>query len=359
MTGAIQQSTYQSLFEGKHVLVTGAAGTIGRVLISELLRTDLARLDALDHDENGVFHLEEEFRTDPRFYSFIGDVRDYDKLHHAMTGTHIVLHGAALKHVTICERAPFDAVQTNILGVKNVINASIAANVERVIFMSSDKAVNPTNVMGTTKLMGERLVTAANTMRSPGGTIFSSTRFGNVLGSRGSVLEVFATQIREGEPVTLTSPEMSRFIMSENQAVRLVLESSALARGGEVFVTKMPAVSIQDLAHAVISILAPRYGLSPENIKISITGSRIGEKYYEELVNDEEVRRTIELKHHYVVLPAFSYIYPDAEYTYPDMKSDTIQGVYRSDQETMLAPEELVQFLLDNDLLPDNGDEIG
>ena len=187
----------------------------------------------------------------------LGDVRDRDKLVQAMRGIDIVLHTAALKHVILCEQSPRDAVQTNIQGVQNLIDAATVNQVERVLFTSSDKAVNPTNVMGTSKLMGERLMTAANAHRRAGGPIFASTRFGNVLGSRGSVIPLFMRQISRGGPVTLTDPEMTRFIMTLREAVHLVMESTFLARGGEVFVTKMPIARIQDLAKVMVKTLAP------------------------------------------------------------------------------------------------------
>ena len=176
-----------------------------------------------------------------------------------MAGINLVFHTAAFKHVILCERSPFEAVQTNIIGIQNIIQAAIANQVARLIFTSSDKAVNPTNVMGTSKLMGERLMTAANGNACGNCQIFASTRFGNVLGSRGSVIPIFREQIKMGGPVTLTDPEMTRFIMSIKQAVQLVIDSAFLAQGGEVFVTKMPVIRIQDLAEVMINELAPNF----------------------------------------------------------------------------------------------------
>ena len=193
--------------------------------------------------------------------------------------------------------------------MQNVIHASLVNKVGRVVYTSSDKAVNPPNVMGTSKFMGEQLIRAANVADHQHGTIFTSTRFGNVLGTRGSVFLTFRKLIAAGGPVTLTSNEMTRFIMTLERAVELVLEAAALSRGGETFITKMEAIRIEDLAAVMISELAPKSGLNPDNIEITNTGIRPGEKIYEELMNEEEVRRSIELEHHFVVLPAQTDIY--------------------------------------------------
>lgn len=184
--------------------------------------------------------------------------------------------------------------------------------------------------MGTSKLMGERLMTAANAHRRGNGPIFASTRFGNVLGSRGSVIPLFKRQIAQGGPVTLTDPGMSRFIMTLQEAVRLVMVSTFLAHGGEVFVTKMPIVCIADLAAVMIEVLASTYGYDPHEIEIKIVGVKSGEKLYEELINDEETRRTLELPHYFVVLPAFTSVYEPVEYSYPDMQTVSLDTPYNS-----------------------------
>ncbi len=209
----------------------------------------------------------------------MADLRDGEKLSRSMQGVDVVFHAAALKHVILCERSPFEAVQTNIHGVQNVILAARKNNVERVIFTSSDKAVNPTNVMGTSKLMGERLMTAANSNARGEKTIFASTRFGNVLGSSGSVIPIFRKQIQKGGPVTITHPKMSRFIMTIEESVRLVIDSATVAKGGEVFITKMPVINIQDLAEVMLEELAPTYGYKAEDIELTEIGTKPGEKW--------------------------------------------------------------------------------
>ena len=341
-----------SFFNDKRVLVTGACGTVGCKLVKLLLEDyQVSELVALDNNESELFFLEQRFSDHGNASFFLADVRDRDKLSRKMKHMNIIFHTAAFKHVILCERSPFEAIQTNILGVQNVITAAIENKVERVVFTSSDKAVNPTNVMGTSKLMGERLMTAANSSLRDDGPIFASTRFGNVLGSRGSVIPIFREQIRQGGPVTLTDPSMTRFIMSIEEAVRLVIESAYLVRGGEVFITKMPVIRIEDLAEVMINKLAFIYGHSPEKINIDIIGTKPGEKMYEELMNTEETRRAWELQRYFVVLPAFGCLYRSITYEYPDIVSGVVTNPYHSDNERPLSKDQLNTFLKENDLL--------
>jgi len=340
-----------SFWKDKSILVTGVSGTVGREILRQLVGMGPAQIVGIDNNESDLFFLTEEYRSHGNVKLFLGDIRDPDKLKRKSAGCDVILHTAALKHVILCEQSPRDPVQTNILGTQNVIDAALANGIERVIFTSSDKAVNPTNVMGTTKLMGERLITAANAHRRDGGPIFSSTRFGNVLGSRGSVVPLFKRQIAAGGPVTLTEPEMTRFIMTLSDAVKLVMNSAILARGGEVFVTKMPIARIADLAQVMIEELAPKYGRKPEQIEIKVIGSKPGEKLYEELMNDEETRRTIELKDFFVVKPAFSNVYENVDYHYATMLRTGMDYPYNSFIEKPMSREELRAYLLQNDLL--------
>lgn len=341
-------------FAGKSILVTGACGTVGAELVDQLLTDDqyaAGELIGIDNNESALFFLDQRYLTKPHAHFYVSDIRDRDALMDIMKGVDIVFHAAALKHVILCERSPNQAVQTNINGIQNVISAANANRVETVIFTSSDKAVNPTNVMGTTKLMGERLMTAANSSKREGGTVFSSTRFGNVLGSSGSVIPVFHGQITAGGPVTLTDRAMTRFVMSVKEAVRLVLDSAELARGGEVFVTKMPTLRIEDLALAMIEELAPCYGLDPQQIEVTEIGSKPGEKLYEELMNDEETRRTMELENYFSVLPAFRGVFSPVDYDYANMVSTRVDKPYVSDRQVAMTVEEIKGFLRDNGLL--------
>tara|TARA_R110002049_G_scaffold40732_12_gene123687 strand:+ start:356 stop:1408 length:1053 start_codon:yes stop_codon:yes gene_type:complete len=342
-------------FKSRRVVVTGACGTIGTKLIEHLVEHyEVGSLVGMDNNESELFFLDQRYQNRPNLNFFLGDIRDLSKLTGQFAGADVVFHAAAFKHVILCERSPFDAVRTNILAVQNVIDAAIACKVETVIFTSSDKAVNPTSVMGTSKLMGERLITAANSNHHGEGPNFASTRFGNVLGSRGSVIPIFREQIRKGGPITLTDPEMTRFIMSVEEATRLVIDSAQIVCGGEVFVTKMPVVRIRDLAEVMIRDLAPVYGHAPESIAINVVGSKPGEKLYEELMSDEEMRRTIELPEYFAIVPAFRSVYRDIDYVYSDVVSKTVENPYNSANETPMTQPEIRDFLLNNNLMFEN-----
>jgi len=335
-----------SFLRKKRILVTGACGTVGSQLIKQLLgEYDPEEVIGIDNNESDLFFLDQDYLSDSRARFFVADIRDRDEMLKRMVGIDAVFHTAALKHVILCERSPDQAVQTNILAMQNIIAAASANNVERVLFTSSDKAVNPTNVMGTSKLMGERLITAANSSKRNHGPIFVSTRFGNVLGSSGSVIPIFHNQIASGGPVTITDPEMTRFVMSLEEAVRLVINSIEIAKGGEVFVTKMPVMKIQDLAYAMIDELAPKYGFVPSDIHIENIGTKPGEKLYEELMSDEETRRTVELDEYFSVLPAFRGIYQDILYEYDKTVSEDVTNPYVSGREQALTLEEIKRTL--------------
>ncbi len=342
-----------TFFAGKRVLVTGAAGTVGRRLIEQLMRQPVAEVFGIDNNENGLFHLAEALKPDRRFQSFICDIRSSGELKNLLKGMDFCFHTAAFKHVPSSERAPFETVQTNILGLQNVIQAALANEVGRVLFTSSDKAVNPTNVMGTSKLMGERLITAANaTLHVNSKTVFASTRFGNVLGSAGSVIPLFCSQIAKGGPITLTDRGMTRFVMTLDESVRLVMKSIELACGGEVFVTKMPVVRISDLAEELVELVAPLFGRNPAKIEIKEVGSRPGEKLFEELTSDEEMRRTVELDELFAVLPAFRNIYDRIEYSYAGGNAVPPHRTYNSAGEPSASRAEIRKMLLQPDVLP-------
>jgi FlaA1/EpsC-like NDP-sugar epimerase len=344
----------KSIFENKSILVTGACGSVGLELVHQLLTLPEyapAEVVGIDNNESQLFLLDQQYLQDSRANFFVADIRDRDELTRKMAGIDVVFHCAALKHVILCERSPEQAVQTNIQGVQNVIAAAQANDVEKVIFTSSDKAVNPTNVMGTSKLMGERLITAANSNKRDQGPVFASTRFGNVLGSNGSVIPIFHNQIAKGGPITLTHRDMTRFVMSIEESVKLVIDSAMLAKGGEVFITKMPVVRIEDLAKAMIEELAPRYGYAPKDIQITEIGTKPGEKLYEELMSPEETRRAQELRKYFSVLPAFRGIYHDIQYDYADLVSTTVTNPYVSAEEQPYSVEQIRTMLKEYKLL--------
>jgi len=341
----------KTFFSNKRILITGAAGTVGKEIVRQLIQFAPEELRLVDNNETEIFFLMEEYNRFGNVFCFLGDVRDRDKITKLSAGIDVIIHSAAFKHVMLSEYNPFDVVQTNIIGVENIIKAATNCHVKHVLFTSSDKAVNPTNVMGTSKLMGEKLITAANAVRNSDITVFSSTRFGNVIGSRGSVVPLFIKQIRKGGPLTLTDRRMTRFIMTIEEAAKLVLKSVLIAKGGEVFVTKMPVVRIPDLAEVMIEILAPKYGFNPDDIDITEIGSKPGEKLYEELMSDEEVHRSIELSDMFVVTPAFKSIYQSINYDYPDVVSEKLNKSYVSASETPLTKDQLKDYLIKNNVL--------
>jgi FlaA1/EpsC-like NDP-sugar epimerase len=341
-------------FQGKRVLITGACGTVGSELVRQLLLSgdyDIKELIGIDNNESALFFIDQEYLNDTRANFFVADIKDKDELISKTKGIDIIFHAAALKHVVLCEKSPEQSVQTNINGMQNIIAAANINNVEVVIFTSSDKAVNPTNVMGTTKLMGERLMTAANSNKHDGGPIFASTRFGNILGSSGSVIPIFHNQIAKGGPVTLTDKHMTRFVMSVQESVQLVLDSAKYAKGGEVFVTKMPVIKIKDLVVAMIEVLAPKYGRNSNEISVKEIGTKPGEKLYEELMSHEELRRTVELRSYFSILPAFRGIYHDIDYNYAGIINTVVTDPYTSERQKALTIEEIKDFLEKYNLL--------
>jgi len=332
-------------YRGARVAVTGAAGTVGRALIDRLLELGVDEARGLDSNEGELFLCAEARRDDPRYQTFVTDVRDADGLTRLLRGIDYVFHAAALKHVTMCERSPFSAVATNVSGVENVIRAAWTCGVKRALFASSDKAVNPTNVMGSSKLLGERLFTAATAIdRLGSGCIFASTRFGNVAGSRGSVIPVFTQQIQRGGPVRLTDERMTRFIMTLGQATLMLLECLVQAQGGEVFITKMPALRIVDLAEVMIELLSPIFGHERSQIKIVEVGAQPGEKLFEELTSHEEIRRTTDKNDFLVVMPPFV----------PCSCSNPTEQVYTSLQQTPMTKVEIRRILLSPNVLPED-----
>ncbi len=275
-------------YKGKKVLVTGGSGSIGQKIVKELLKYDVDVVRVLDNNETALFDLENDLNSS-KIRIFVGDIRDYKRLEHAFKDIDIIFHAAAYKHVPLCEYNPMDAVKTNVGGTQNIIDAAIACDVKKVILISTDKAVNPVNVMGATKLLAERLMISSNAYSGANGTKFSCVRFGNVLNSRGSVIPVFKKQIKNGGPVTITDEAMTRFIMHIHEAAKLILTAGSLSEGSEIFILKMPSVRVPDLAEAMIEYYAPKYGFNVEDIEVDIIGKRIGEKLHEELMTPDEI----------------------------------------------------------------------
>jgi UDP-N-acetylglucosamine 4,6-dehydratase len=319
----------------KRILVVGGTGSIGSGLTRALLRLKPAVIRVLSNDENGLYEMQRELgeRSDLRF--LMGDVRDKVRLELALRDIDIVFHAAALKHVPISEYNPFDVVQTNVVGTQNLLEAAVLRGVEKFIFISTDKAVNPASTLGASKLLCEKLVLDAASYRGPKLTAISCVRFGNVLATRGSVMNLFLSQIAKGGPVTVTDKAMTRFVMLQEEATALLLKSAEISRGGEIFVLKMDGLRIIDLAKAMIEEFAPAHGFKPESIKIQEIGVRPGEKMYEELMTEDEASRSFESEDFYVILPSY-----DATKGYKGFKPANLAR-YTSKDVKLLSPEAL------------------
>lgn len=280
----------------KVILVTGGTGSFGKKFIEVMLREyNPGKLIVFSRDEQKQHEMRQTGFQDERLRYFIGDVRDYERLRRAFDGVDYVVHAAAMKQVPACEYNPMEAVKTNILGSSNVIDAALDAKVEKVIALSTDKAVNPINLYGATKLAAEKLFVQSNAYAGGKKTRFSCVRYGNVVGSRGSVVPLFIHQREQGE-VTVTDERMTRFWISLEQGVRFVIRCLGEMHGGEVFVPKIPSMTVADLAKA----MAP-------DAKINFIGIRPGEKLHEVLISEDEARTVIELGDMYVVQPAEAY----------------------------------------------------
>jgi UDP-N-acetylglucosamine 4,6-dehydratase len=332
-----------NVFGGKNILVTGGTGSIGSDIVRKVLQCGPEVVRVLSNDENCLFSLEQELQGHSNLRFLVGDIRDKERLQRAVENIDFVFHAAALKHVPLCEYNPFEAVKTNVLGTQNLIEVAMEQEVEKLITISTDKAVNPVNVMGATKLLAERLTISANYYRGFKKTAFSCVRFGNVLDSRGSVVPSFREQIRKGGPVVVTDPDMTRFIMSIPEAVELVLKAAEIAREGEIFIFKMPALRIGDLAQAMIEALAPQYGYNPRSVKVEISGKRAGEKIYEELLTADEAINASETQDMFIISPAAG-----------SQESKMISvDAYRSDRDgILLSREEIKELLRENSPQP-------
>lgn len=291
----------KNFYTGKQILVTGGTGTIGSSLVERLLTYQPKVIRVFDNNEYRLFELSQQ--KNPKLRPLLGDVRDYERLKKAMDNIDIVFHAAALKHVELSEFNAYEVVKTNVVGTQNLLHAAIEMAVDRVTVISTDKAVNPVSTMGATKLLAEKLTVSAAYQRGGSKTKFAVVRFGNVLGSNGSVVPVWLDQIKENKAVTITNSEMTRFIMLPNHAIDLVLKASAKASGGEIFILKMPSVLITDLAKATIAYYSKKFEVNPKKIKILEIGSKQGEKLHEELIAEQELSRLYETKDMYVVLP--------------------------------------------------------
>ncbi|MBC7405115.1 MAG: polysaccharide biosynthesis protein [Cytophaga sp.] len=281
------------MFNDKVLMITGGTGSFGHAVLKRFLSTSVREIRIFSRDEKKQEEMRIALNNDKlKFY--IGDIRDYDSTLHAMKGVNYVFHAAALKQVPSCEFYPMEAVRTNVIGADNVMNAAIAKGVERVVVLSTDKAVYPINAMGVSKAMMEKLMVAKARMQNDGETVLCATRYGNVMASRGSVIPLFVSQLQEGKPLTITDPSMTRFLMSLDDSVNLVLHAFEHGKQGDIFVQKAPASTVADLAQALITLFPGNRSNAVRTI-----GTRHGEKLYETLVSREEMARVDDMGGYY------------------------------------------------------------
>ena len=328
------------MFKNKTLLITGGTGSFGNAVLERFLHSDVGEIRILSRDEKKQEDLRLALNNDKvKFY--IGDVRNYDSVQDAMQGVDYVFHAAALKQVPSCEFYPMEAVQTNILGAENVMRAAIDRGVQKCIVLSTDKAVYPVNAMGISKAMMEKVMVAKARLCDPQKIILCATRYGNVLGSRGSVVPLFVEQVLAGKSITVTDPNMTRFLMSLQDSVNLVLYAFANAKPGDIFVQKAPAAKIGDLAQAVSELLGSK-------IETTVIGTRHGEKLYESLVSREEMARAEEVNDFYRI-PA-----DGRDLNYAQYYSEGAVGVsqaqdYTSHNTQLLSVEEIKALLKKQD----------
>mgnify|MGYP003572760187 FL=1 len=279
------------MFKDSVLMITGGTGSFGKAVLERFLSTDVSEIRIFSRDEKKQEEMRIALNNDKlKFY--IGDVRNYDSIHQAMKGVDSVFHAAGLKQVLSCEFYPMEAVRTNVIGAENVMSAAIANGVRRMVVLSTDKAVYPINAMGLSKAMMEKLMVARARMQNEGETVFCATRYGNVIGSRGSVIPLFISQLKEGRPLTVTDPNMTRFVMSLEDSVDLVVHAYEHGKQGDIFVQKAPASSVADLAQALRELFGA-------DNPIQVIGTRHGEKLYETLVSREEMARAEDIGRYY------------------------------------------------------------
>jgi UDP-N-acetylglucosamine 4,6-dehydratase len=330
------------MFKDKVLMITGGTGSFGNTVLKRFLSTDVREIRIFSRDEKK----QEEMRitlNNSKLKFYIGDVRNYDSVHQAMKGVDYVFHAAALKQVPSCEFYPMEAVRTNVLGTENVMNAATANNVKRVVVLSTDKAVYPINAMGISKAMAEKLMVAKSRMQSEGETVFCATRYGNVMASRGSVIPLFTSQLKEGKPLTLTDPNMTRFLMSLEDSVDLVLYAYEHGQQGDIFVQKAPASTVGDLAQAVKEVFG-------KDNEIRIIGTRHGEKLYESLISREEMAHAHDMGGYYRI-PADNRDLNYAKYFSEGEEEISHMDDYTSHNTHRLNVEQVKQLLLKLDYI--------
>jgi len=339
-------------FKNKAILVTGGTGSIGSEIVKQLLQYEPRTVRVYSRDETKQFELLNSLDNDRRVNLLIGDIRDKDRLNLAMENIQIVFHAAALKHVLSCEKNPFEAVKTNVYGTQNVIDCALANKVEKVISVSTDKAADPNNVLGCTKSLAEKIILASHFYKGSKNINLSLVRFGNVLFSRGSVIPLFIEQIKKGGPITITDERMARFVMSTKDAVKLIFKATSLMSQNEIFILKMPAVRLIDLAQALINIYAPKFGVDKGKIDFKIIGKKKGERINEKLLGSDEAECVWESDDMFVVTP-FSNdgISENIKTAYPNIKKVELKE-YGTIEQNKLSVQQ-IEDLLGKDGLPE------
>ena len=332
------------LLKNKVLMITGGTGSFGSTVVRRFLKSGVREIRIFSRDEKKQEDMRIALKDDKaKFY--IGDVRNYDSVHQAMHGVDYVFHAAALKQVPSCEFYPMEAVRTNVLGAENVLNAAVANGVKRVVVLSTDKAVYPINAMGISKAMMEKLMVAKARLRSEGETVLCATRYGNVMASRGSVIPLFVDLIKSGKPLTVTDPEMTRFLMSLEDSVDLVMHAFEHAKQGDIFVQKAPASTVGDLAQALKALF------SADN-SIQIIGTRHGEKLYESLLSREEMARAEDMNRYYRI-PSDDRDLNYAKYFVEGESSISMSEDYTSHNTNRLNVEQVKSLLLTLDFIQD------
>ena len=330
------------MFKDKILMITSGTGSFGNKVLKRFLPTDVSEIRIFSRDEKK----QEDMRTElnsPKLKFYIGDVRDYDSIHQAMKDVNYVFHAAALKQVPSCEFYPFEAVRTNVLGAENVMTAAIANNIDKVVMLSTDKAVYPINAMGLSKALMEKFMVAKARMQNESETVLCATRYGNVMASRGSVIPLFVSQLKDGKELTVTDPNMTRFLMSLDDSVDLVLHAYEHGRQGDIFVQKAPASTIGDLAQALKELL------KLDN-PIKIIGTRHGEKLYESLVSREEMARAQDMAAYYCI-PADNRDLNYAKYFNDGEERISVLDDYTSHNTVRLSVEQVKSLLLKLDYI--------
>src|SRR3989339_206394 len=324
------------MFNDKVLMITGGTGSFGNTVLKRFLSTDVREIRIFSRDEKK----QEEMRialNNPKLKFYIGDVRDYESTCQAMKGVDYVFHAAALKQVPSCEFYPMEAVRTNVIGTENVMNAATVNGVKRLVVLSTDKAVYPINAMGISKAMAEKLMVAKSRMQREGETVFCATRYGNVMASRGSVIPLFVSQIKEGKPLTVTDPNMTRFLMSLEDSVDLVLYAYEHGQQGDIFVQKAPASTVADLAQALKELFK-------KDNPVREIGTRHGEKLYESLISREEMAKAEDLGDYYRI-PADNRDLNYAQYFSEGEEKISHQDDYTSHNTERLNVEQVKQLL--------------